>query len=289
MRYVIPIVLLLAALAGIWWFGTPRPPAPSEPGGGFIMAPAERPEPRYPLPQRQPDPEPAAPLDPAELSLLAPDPVDAESAPGVSEPVSWPSLIDSDPRAVTVLEALIGAPAVQRWLRPEWIISRLVVMVHSLDGPAPPVEARPLALLRGVPQALDSGDGTLYWTAASASRHAELIALLGSVAPDLAYAAYRDGYPLFQQAWEELGEPEPWFNDRLIDIIDHLLAGPLVELPIEVVAWEGRFKFADATLEAQSWGRKLMLRQGPEQSLLVRDWLRAFRQAAAGPGEDSFN
>ena len=33
-------------------------------------------------------------------------------------------------------------------------------------------------------------------------------------------------YPLFQQAYENLGYPQKYFNDRLIEVIDDMLKAP---------------------------------------------------------------
>ena len=45
-------------------------------------------------------------------------------------------------------------------------------------------------------------------------------------------ALYVRFYPLFQQAYAELGYPSRYFNDRLFEVIDHLLATPDVRGPI---------------------------------------------------------
>ncbi|MGY6554207.1 MAG: DUF3014 domain-containing protein [Wenzhouxiangella sp.] len=291
MRYAVPIVLLAAILAAFWWLGQDRPEAPSVAPVGI---PELRPEPRFPLP------EPAPEAEPEVLRLLAPEPLepaagessemlpDMEPAAGdlPSAPQALPALIDSDPAALASLRRLIGVESVARWVRPEWIISRTVVVVHSLDAAAPPAEVRPLRLLRSAPQAQADSDQALYWTEATAQRYAELVLAFETMTPGAAAAQYRRYYPLFQQAWEELGEAEPWFNDRLIDIIDHLLGAPRVELPVALVPWEGRLRFAAEALEAESWGRKLLIRLGPEQSSLVREWLHAFRQELTSPASN---
>ena len=39
-------------------------------------------------------------------------------------------------------------------------------------------------------------------------------------------ALYVRFYPLFQQAYRDLGYPNGYFNDRLVEVIDHLLVTP---------------------------------------------------------------
>ena len=42
---------------------------------------------------------------------------------------------------------------------------------------------------------------------------------------------YLHFYPLFQQAYQSLGYPNGYFNDRLVATIDNLLAAPDVSGP----------------------------------------------------------
>ena len=89
-------------------------------------------------------------------------------------------------------------------------------------------------------------------------------------------------YPLFQQAYRELGAGDAYFNDRLVEVIDHLLAAPEVAPPIELVRPKVYWQFRDPSLESMSAGHKLMVRIGPEQSARVKAKLRELRDALAG-------
>ena len=51
-----------------------------------------------------------------------------------------------------------------------------------------------------------------------------------------AVALYARLYPLFQQAYEELGYPGRYFNDRLVEVIDDLLATPEPTGPVRADA-----------------------------------------------------
>jgi hypothetical protein len=98
-------------------------------------------------------------------------------------------------------------------------------------------------------------------------------------------AVYVRFYPLFQQQYEELGYPGKYFNDRLVEVIDHLLAAPEVQGPIRVTQPKVLYEFADPKLEALSAGQKIMVRMGAENAVKVKAKLREIRSAlvSAGP------
>lgn len=84
-------------------------------------------------------------------------------------------------------------------------------------------------------------------------------------------------YPLFQEAYEALGYPDRYFNDRLIQVIDHLLAAPEIEGSINLVRPKVFYQFADPELESLSAGQKILLRIGYENTLRVKSKLRELR------------
>jgi len=86
-------------------------------------------------------------------------------------------------------------------------------------------------------------------------------------------------YPLFQEAYAELGIPGAYFNDRLVEVIDHLLATPDVDGPLRVVRPHVFYQYADPELEALSAGQKTLLRMGKANAAQIKDKLRALRGA----------
>jgi hypothetical protein len=86
---------------------------------------------------------------------------------------------------------------------------------------------------------------------------------------------------LFQSAYVELGYPNGYFNDRLVEVIDHLLAAPEANAPIRLVQPKVLYEFEDADLQALSSGRKAMLRLGPANEARVKAKLREFRARIA--------
>ncbi|NBB92510.1 MAG: DUF3014 domain-containing protein [Gammaproteobacteria bacterium] len=288
MRWIISIILALALVAGLWWFEQRRQaelvPRPDPAAEERPLQPA----PRYPLPSPEREPEVSGAIEPAgddvEAVAEADTPPDAE----LEEATPLPALTNSDEAALATLSELLGAPFVERWVKPDFVIPRAVAVVHSLDGPAPALRTRPLQALDTDPVAIGSAaSDARLWTAANADRYDELVETLEALQARRAAAIYARYHPLFQQAWEELGEAEPWFNDRLIDVVDHLLATPEVGLPFEVLPYEGRLHFADESLQDQSWGHKLLIRMGPAHRASVLSWLEDFRRAVIRQGGDS--
>lgn len=91
-------------------------------------------------------------------------------------------------------------------------------------------------------------------------------------------AVYIHYYPLFQEAYESLGYPGRYFNDRLIEVIDHLLGAPVIQTPVKLVRPKVYYIFADPELEKLSAGQKIMVRIGPENAIKVKAKLREIRQ-----------
>jgi hypothetical protein len=94
-------------------------------------------------------------------------------------------------------------------------------------------------------------------------------------------ALYTRLYPLFQQAYAELGHLDGYFNDRVVEVIDHLLATPEIQGPIPLSRPGVMFQFADPTLEARSAGQKFLLRMGPDNAARIKDKLRTLRARIA--------
>src|SRR5688572_31376737 len=90
------------------------------------------------------------------------------------------------------------------------------------------------------------------------------------------YARY---YPLFQESYENLGHPPQHFNDRLVEVIDHLLETPTVRDPISLARPNVLYEFADPKLESLSAGQKLLIRMGSANADRIKDKLRELRAA----------
>ena len=126
-------------------------------------------------------------------------------------------------------------------------------------------------------------DGAEYINQDNYNRYTIYVTFIETLDMDKAVALYFKYYPIFQQAYTELGYPDRSFNDRLIDVVDHLLASPVVPEPVKLLRPKVYYIYADADLEALSAGQKLMIRIGQTNADRVKRWLQRLRvELAAG-------
>jgi hypothetical protein len=97
---------------------------------------------------------------------------------------------------------------------------------------------------------------------------------------------------LLQQAYEDLGFPGKYLNDRVVEVIDNLLATPT---PAGALALKrfvtdggasggGLYVYEDSALEASSAGQKILLRMGRDNAAVLEAKLREIRaQLVARP------
>jgi hypothetical protein len=108
-------------------------------------------------------------------------------------------------------------------------------------------------------------------------RYRPLVAVIGKLDMQQLAAVYFRFYPLFQQSYQNLGYPTGYFNDRLVQVIDVLLATPQPSGSIALARPNVMYTYADPALEARPAGQKLLLRMGPENAALIKSKLTELR------------
>ena len=139
--------------------------------------------------------------------------------------------------------------------------------------------------LKAVDGAFDVDPAASGWTIGelNAPRYGTAVTVLRGIDPDVLVALYFRWYPRFQQAYRELGYPEGRFNNRVVEVLDHLIATPDVPEPIALVKPKVHYEYADAALENASAGRRLLWRIGRDHRLAVIDKLKAIRARIVAP------
>jgi hypothetical protein len=223
--------------------------------------------------QAAPPPPPPAP---------APAPPAASTEPQVAHPIqsesggALPALNDSDQLAADSLAGVLGKGAVQQFLVPQNIVRHIVVTVDNLPRHKVAVDLRPVKPTPGQAVTATQGDITTL-SDANFARYAPLVRVVQGMDVKALVVVYQRLYPLFQQAYEDLGYPGKYFNDRLVEVIDHLLETPEVVGPIQVVQPKVFWEYADQSLESRSAGQKLLIRMGPANERAIKAKLREFR------------
>jgi len=179
------------------------------------------------------------------------------------------------------LLALAGGPALDGLLRRDQVIRRIVATVDALPRQGVNPEILPLRGPRGA-FLVDQADGKFAPSPRNAARYAPYVRVLEHVEPPALVAWYVQHYPLFQQAYRELGYPQGYFNDRLVQAIDDMLAAPVPTAPVVLVQPKVFYRYADPELEARSAGQKMLMRLGAEDEARVKQTLRAIRALLVG-------
>ena len=223
-------------------------------------------------PEAAQTPPPAGP--PEETAIQHPLP--GGQAPASAAPL--PSLADSDPALSDALGQVAGSTTVKDYLLPENIIRRLVVTIDNLPRQKVAVQKRPAGAAGGA--FIADGD-ELHATldAQNFTRYQPMVSVVAKLDMRQVAAVYIRFYPLFQQAYQDLGYPNGYFNDRLVQVIDSLLATPQPAGPIALVRPNIMYAFADPALESRPAGQKLLIRMGPDNMAVIKTKLEELRAA----------
>ena len=233
--------------------------------------------PQPPQPAISPPPEPAAPA-PETAQPEVHYPVPTIEAPEQAPPL--PALQESDGAVRDAMEKSFGKAPVEAFLVPTEIIRHSVATIDSLDRGPVPLHFRPMKHVPGRPM-VNAKDDKITLSPDNAKRYEPYISALQAIDAKRFADLYLQYYPLFQNAYENLGYPGRYFNDRLIQIIDHLLATPDISEPIELIWPKVLYQFADPELEKRSWGQKTLIRMGPANAAAVKAKLREIRALIA--------
>lgn len=218
-----------------------------------------------------PAPTPAAPAAAPEPAVR--HPVDTPQA----DAAALPTLENSDAMMRESLSGLLGRKSFEELVYPAQLVRRIVATVDNLPRKTAPTRVMPVQPVPGAFGVTPSGDDASI-SSANAARYAPYIRVLEILDSRAFVKRYIASYPLFQQAYEELGYPNRHFNDRLVEAIDDLLAAPDITKPIDLVRPKVLYQFADPELEELSAGQKVMIRMGSENAAKVKAKLREIRR-----------
>jgi len=214
----------------------------------------------------------AAPAQPA----LPEEPAIQHPLPASPTQEALPSLDESDVSMQGALTALIGNQAVEQFIISKDLVRHIVVSIDNLPDQKVAERIRPVKPVPGQ-FAVGGPEEALVLDPANFERYKPMVQLIRSMDTQQLVATYTRYYPLFQEAYESLGHPPQYFNDRLVEVIDHLLATPDVQGPIALAQPNVLYEFADSQLETRSAGQKVLIRMGRDNAAVVKEKLRVLR------------
>lgn len=214
-----------------------------------------------------------------EAPTVAEQPV-ATTRPRIENPIETPAGTDPSLSATDEAAKLVGAEKFQAMFVPDDFVRKVVATVDNL--------ARPKIASRMIPAKPPAGSFTtaggepeVVLGAANYARYAAWVEMVDALDADATVEMYRRLYPQLQAAYESLGNPDGYFNDRVIAVLDHLIAAPIAPDTIVLTRPKVLYEFADPALEAESAGRKLLLRMGPGNAARIKMKLRDIRDRIA--------
>ncbi len=251
------LVLVLSVVAGAIWFmrdeilSLDEPPleAPNEPE---TAEPAVRLGPIHPL----------APLEPG------------SAAEG--ELIPLPALDDSDAYFLLALTDVFGSD-IGNLLVSEALIDKFVTTVDNLPRSHVAERSRPIGRLASNFSVSRVAEDEFYLSETNYARYDTVVSLVMAADLNDVVDLYRRFYPLIQESYVRLGYPGGYFNDRAVEVIDHLLATPLPAGRIRLVRPRVLYEFADPELESLSSGQKLLIRMGNEHAEAIKQVLGELR------------
>lgn len=248
----------------------------------IVEVPAEQnaaSSPRYPIPSVSPTPssvESMAELVPqASEDNIALAPVAAMADP-------LPTLNNSNVELTALFSTLFGNDVVRSLFNLDEIIRRFVVTIDNLPNSKLPRQQLLVTRVAGLFQVLNEADNMVI-APDNAARYAPFVNLAAQVDAEQLVAIYVRYYALFQEAYAELSHPNAYFNDRLVDVIEHLLKAPVVNESIRLLQPKIFYQYADADLEARSAGQKILLRMGSDNAEQIKGKLREIRRLLIEP------
>jgi hypothetical protein len=265
---VMAVVVLLVAAGAVFWWQVHRPSP---------VVPATAPAPVTTPPAPPPPPAPTPAIQ---------NPVPVAAAGGL------PSLDQSDGYVKKALVDLVGRKAVSTFFRLDGALHRFVATANNLATDGATSDLWPVNPTPGRFET-ETRDGATVPTARNAERYAPFVHFAAEIDAGRAVAMYFRLYPLLQRAYEDLGYPGAYLNDRVVTVIDNLLATPNVAGPIRVKRvgpdggtgrGAGLYLYEDSALEAATAGQKILLRMGTENRSKMMAKLTEIRvRIASGP------
>ena len=251
---------------------------------------------------------PSAPPPAGANTANAPDAPNAPNAPNAIKHRVAPATVAHPPILPNEVDAAVikslGRKSVLRslfYLDP--LARRFVASVDGLGRKLAPDE---LWLLRPAPGEIKLAKSskqpdTQLIKKANGPRYSRFVKWIEHTGTAALIALYARMYPLLQQTYVDLGHPDGYFNDRVIEVIDLMLATPNARRPLRVQPASADkltgkasaispqrsrpYVFSDPALESLATGQKILLRMNPQDAAQMKLKLKTLRSGLVKLGQ----
>ena len=211
-------------------------------------------------------------LEPAHVQALPPPaskPVVQQVIETVPAQPPLPKLSESDKFILDIMAGLVGDNSLMKLFYTERIIHNIVATIDNLPRERVPLKVMPVKPVLGM-FITEGPEGDKTISPKNAARYAAYVRIAEAIDAQKLVEVYVRLYPLFQQAYEEIGYPKNYFNDRLLVALDNLLAAPDLKKPVKLDQPHVLYNFADSGLEARSAGQKILMRMGSKNEAKIK-------------------
>jgi hypothetical protein len=183
---------------------------------------------------------------------------------------------DTDASLEQSLSDIFGADRFANLFNREDVVRHFVVTIENAESPKLPLQFSPIKPVPGIFVVMDNGSDHFIGSE-NYKRYTPYVELLTNTDLKKLTALYSRIYPFIQNAYQDLGT-KAYFNDKLVEVIDHVLSSPEPEGPIKVIPLSVSVKYADPNLEKLSAAQKIMVRMGPQNSRKIKEKLHELRE-----------
>jgi hypothetical protein len=189
------------------------------------------------------------------------------------EAIDLPPLDQTDPLIRTLVGKLSSHPVVAAWLTTDGLIRNMtVVVVNIANGETPAKHLRPLRPAGAF--TTKTMAGTTYIDPASYARYDAIAAAVDGLDARGVARFYATIKPRIDDAYRDLGGPDPDFDRTLERAIAMLLRTPERDGDIQLQTVKVTYTFADPALEDLPRVQRQFLRMGPKNVRIVKAKLR---------------
>lgn len=238
---------------------------------------------------------PSAVPEAAPETAVAQEPASGVSADDAANEIKHPLPADKEPaeeaavgaKPVTLTAQNVGTEIAARWklffgteegrefLRLENFVRHFALMFENATETKIPAQASIFEAVNGDFLTKTVGD-KVQISEDNFRRYDAYASMLKSADLKKITAFYVRLYPLLQAAYAEMGR-KGYFNDRVVDVLDQIIAAKEPGVEVSLMIDGGRFVFEDAELEAAPAVQKVLYRIGPAHSALLKERLKELR------------